>query len=210
MRAICLIVATVLLLVSFFVALEYRSNEQLEKRIRAGLNSKESATTSTRLLFRRLHERKMLKQRRQNIENELPVLLDVLALGISGGLSFDASLDIYCEEFSNELSTLLREVSYNWRFARQTRAEALHTAATSLQSDDFSRFCDAVIRSGHFGNSVASDFLSLAKEIRTSNKVRLEEKVAKVPVKMLFPLGTLILPSMLILILGPVVVQLME
>ena len=37
---------------------------------------------------------------------------------------------------------------------------------------------------------------------------RLEERVAKAPVKMMVPTGVLILPAMLMLVLGPVLLEL--
>ena len=36
----------------------------------------------------------------------------------------------------------------------------------------------------------------------------LEERVAKAPVKMMLPTGTLILPAMLLLVMGPILLEL--
>ena len=47
-------------------------------------------------------------------------------------------------------------------------------------------------------------------EARQSHKAYVEEKVMKAPVKMMLPVGTLILPSMLILVLGPVLLDLAQ
>ena len=56
-----------------------------------------------------------------------------------------------------------------------------------------------------------SDSLSLlAVEARAIRKAKLEERVAKAPVKMLLPVGTLILPAMLILVMGPIMLDLMK
>ena len=41
-------------------------------------------------------------------------------------------------------------------------------------------------------------------------QAQVEERVAKAPVKMMIPTGTLILPAMLLLVLGPVLLELME
>ena len=50
----------------------------------------------------------------------------------------------------------------------------------------------------------------LAVEARAIRKAKLEEQVAKAPVKMLLPVGALILPAMLILIMGPIMLDLMN
>lgn len=43
---------------------------------------------------------------------------------------------------------------------------------------------------------------------RAPSIARLEERVAKAPVKMMMPTGALILPAMLLLVLGPVLLEL--
>ena len=67
-----------------------------------------------------------------------------------------------------------------------------------------------MIRSLHFGTSLAESLESAAQEARGDYKAKREEQVAKAPVKMMLPTGTLILPAMLLLVLGPVLLELME
>lgn len=74
----------------------------------------------------------------------------------------------------------------------------------------FERFAENVIRSLRFGTSLAENLSVLATEARVVRKAKMEEKVAKAPVKMLLPVGTLILPAMLILILGPIMLDLIQ
>ena len=52
--------------------------------------------------------------------------------------------------------------------------------------------------------------LGAAEQARAARKAQVEERVAKAPVKMMIPTGTLILPAMLLLVLGPVLLELME
>jgi len=47
-----------------------------------------------------------------------------------------------------------------------------------------------------------------AVQSRAAWKAQLEEKVAKAPVKMMLPTGTLILPAMLLLVMGPILLEL--
>ena len=50
----------------------------------------------------------------------------------------------------------------------------------------------------------------LSSEARAVRRAKLEERVAKAPVKVLLPVGTLILPAMLILIMGPIMLDLIQ
>ena len=47
-------------------------------------------------------------------------------------------------------------------------------------------------------------------QVRNACKAQREERIAKAPVKMMVPTGVLILPAMLILVLGPVLLELMN
>lgn len=65
-----------------------------------------------------------------------------------------------------------------------------------------------MVRSLRFGSSLAGSLEAAAAEARAEHRARLEERVAKAPVKMMMPTGALILPAMLLLVLGPVLLEL--
>lgn len=90
------------------------------------------------------------------------------------------------------------------------RNEGLRQVARSYDSALFDRFAENVIRSIRFGTSMSDSLSLLAVEARAIRKAKLEERVAKAPVKMLLPVGTLILPAMLILVMGPIMLDLMK
>ena len=47
-------------------------------------------------------------------------------------------------------------------------------------------------------------------DIRRRRRAAIERQIAKAPVKLLIPTGTCILPAMLILIMGPVLLQFVQ
>ena len=147
------------------------------------------------------HER--LLGRRRECLVQLPVLLDVLTLGLSAGLSFDASLELYCERYETELARELSDAMASWRMGLLTRSEALAQLAKRLDIDALRRFAAAVSEALAFGSPLADVLEHQAQAIRDEHRSRVEEQIDKVPVKMLIPLGTLIVPAMLLAILGP-------
>ena len=58
------------------------------------------------------------------------------------------------------------------------------------------------------GATMADNLEDAAREARSGYKARRQEAVAKAPVKMMVPTGVLILPAMLMLVLGPVLLEL--
>ena len=120
--------------------------------------------------------RRQEREREASLVEHLPEMLDVMALGMRSGLSFDA----------------LREL------------------ASTYDSGVFMRVVDAWIRSLRFGTSLVEGLEAESVQVRNACKAQREERIAKAPVKMMVPTGVLILPAMLILVLGPVLLELVN
>lgn len=152
---------------------------------------------------RAYRERERTEELRRCCLSELPVLLDVLTLGLSAGLSFDASLELYCTRYDNDLAEELAASMQLWRMGLETRSEALASLAKRLDIAALQRFSAAVTEALAFGSPLAEVLEHQAQAIRDEHRSNVEEAIEKVPVKMLIPLGTLIVPAMLLAILGP-------
>lgn len=150
--------------------------------------------------FRKEQERQHLKTA---CIKQMPQVLDVITLGLTAGLSFDASLDLYCENYTDEMSDVFRKALLCWRLGSKTRSEALTDIAKDIDVQAFTSFSTAVLQALEFGAPLAGALKGQANTIRAIQKSEIEEQIEKVPVKMLVPLGTLIVPAMLLSILGP-------
>ncbi|MBQ6521229.1 MAG: type II secretion system F family protein [Atopobiaceae bacterium] len=173
-----------------------------------GSNVSDSVLASIRAIrllapFRVYEERVILEGRRRACLMQLPVLLDVLTLGLSAGLSFDASLELYCTRYDDELAHALSEAMASWRIGLTTRSEALSALARRLDISALQRFSSTVTEALVFGSPLVEVLEHQAQSIRDEHRSHVEEAIEKVPVKMLIPLGTLIVPAMLLAILGP-------
>lgn len=134
---------------------------------------------------------------------QLPEMLDILTLGLSAGLSFDASLELYCDRSETGLSRAFRGAMQSWRMGVTTRDAALRALADELSLAALQRFADAVSQALAFGSPLAAVLEQQSQAIRDEQRAQVEEQIEQVPVKMLIPLGTLIVPAMLLAILGP-------
>lgn len=152
---------------------------------------------------RRAREAEVRARRRAECVSELPVMLDVVTLGLSAGLSFDSSLELYCERYGSELSRLFSESMLSWRIGARSREEALSRVADEVGVSALGRFAAVVSEALAFGTPLAEALEQQAQAIREEQRSQVEEEIEKVPVKMLVPLGTLIVPAMFLAILGP-------
>lgn len=149
-----------------------------------------------------------IKWRAHETERHLPEMLDVVALGMRSGLSFDTSLRLYSEHFDTVLARELANVQRQWTSGLVRRDEALRKVASTYDSAIFARVVETIIRSIRYGSSMVQSLESDAAEARSSYQSERQERIAKAPVKMMIPTGVLILPAMLVLVMGPVLLEL--
>ena len=151
------------------------------------------------------------KQRRKELrsacDGQLDTLADIVAMGVGAGLSFDAALELYCSKFSGELSCQLSAAQVQWSSGILTRGEALNKLAEKLDSAAFARFAETSLQAISHGAPLAGLLERFAQDIRQQRKTSIEKQVEKAPVKMLIPMGLLMLPALLILVVGPAFMQ---
>lgn len=154
-------------------------------------------------VLQRVRRSRRASERRTDCLREMPVLLDVVTLGLSAGLSFDASLDLYCGRYQTELARAFEGAMLRWRIGDASRAVALRELGDELDLDAVRRFSMVVSESLSFGTPLADALEHQAQVMRDEQRSEVEEEIERVPVRMLIPLGTLIVPAMLLAILGP-------
>ena len=148
--------------------------------------------------------------RNADMERHLSEMIEVVVLGLQSGLSFERSFALYPRYFDTGLARAMTRAAGQWEMGLATREEALRRLEAQYDSPLLSRVIGSMVRSLRFGTSVAESLEAAAVEAREAHRARMEEKVAKVAVKMMLPVGTLILPAMLLLVLGPVLLELAE
>ena len=148
------------------------------------------------------------RRRAREVERHLSEMLEVTALGLRSGLSFDRSFELYGTHFETPFAEACASARRRWSLGLTTRDEALRDLAATYDSEQLARVVENMVRSLRFGSSLAEGLESAAAEARAEHRARLEERVAKAPVKMMMPTGALILPAMLLLVLGPVLLEL--
>jgi tight adherence protein C len=144
--------------------------------------------------------------RQKEIQRELPDVMDLLTISVEAGLGFDSALSQVTKNvpgvLSEELSRLLQEMQIGVGRAEAFRHLGERTDVPELQS-----FVLSMIQADLFGVSIANVLRSQSRELRQKRRQRAEELAQKIPVKLLFPMIFLVLPSMFIVLLGPGVIE---
>ncbi len=89
----------------------------------------------------------------------------------------------------------------------KSRRDALRNMAARTELDDVNSLVTLLIQTDQFGTSIAQALRVHSDSMRIQRRQRAEEKAAKLPLKLLFPLIFFIFPSLFVVIMGPAMIQ---
>ncbi len=152
---------------------------------------------------------KRMKKRQEAIFHTLPDILDLVTICVEAGLSMDAALVRATEipQFSEDPLALELKVATMEVRAGKRRIDALKDLAERTMVDDVRLFVTMLAQTERFGTSLSQSLRSFADELRTKRRQIAEEAAAKTTIKIIFPLILFIFPALLVVILGPALIQ---
>lgn len=150
--------------------------------------------------------RRRIRLRHDQIEYELPELIDLLVVSIEAGLSLPGAMRIAADRIRGPLGQELRLT-----LQEQNMGLAIDEALANLQkradTGGIAIFTRSIIQGQALGVSMGHIMRTIAEEMRKRRKAKAEETAQKAPIKMLFPLVFLIFPAMFIVILLPAIIS---
>lgn len=145
------------------------------------------------------------RQRVQAVTRSLPDVIDLLVVCLEAGIGLNAAIARVARERSelgDPLGAELRQVSTEIRRGRP-RDEALHDLGVRNGVEELKSLTALMIQSTRLGASMGQTLRAHADLLRTKRRQRAEEIARKLPIKMLIPLATLLLPPLFVVIIGP-------
>jgi len=147
--------------------------------------------------------------RQEKIVVGFPDALDLMVVCVEAGLGLDAAINRVGEEMkvSNTLiSEEFRLLGLELR-AGKTRRDALKNLGLRTGLDEVKSLMTLLIQTDKFGTSIAQALRVHSDSMRTTRMQKAEEKAAKLPVKLVFPLILCIFPALFVVIVGPAVIK---
>lgn len=152
---------------------------------------------------------RLTERRQRELFESFPDALDLLIVCVESGLSLDAAIARTAAEIpvrSRHLADELSLVGMELRLGA-TRERALRNLATRTGLDEIASFVAMMLQADRFGTSIGDSMRVQADSLRVRRRQRAEEMAAKIPLKMLFPLIFCIFPSLLLVLMGPAMIQ---
>ena len=161
------------------------------------------------LFFPQLWLTSKIHARQKEIRKAMPDALDLLTVCVEAGLSFDSAMSKVSEKWENHLSMAFARVIREIQLGKLQR-EALRDMADRLGIAEITSFVAAVIQSQQLGVSLAKVLRIQSEQMRMKRRQRAEEEAHSAPIKMIFPMGILIFPSILIILMTPAIIQITD
>lgn len=153
-----------------------------------------------------------VKKRQSQIRESLPQALDLMVLCVDAGLGLDAAIRRIASErtaissaLNDELLTLGRDILLGVGRDRAYQELYNRTGVEELKA-----LTSALNQSAKLGLSIARILRSQAEFQRTKLSQKAEEKAAKLPIYMAFPLWFCVMPALMVILLAPSIITFMQ
>lgn len=150
--------------------------------------------------------------RQREIFETFPDALDLMTVCVEAGLAMDAALARVGAEIGLKSPVLAEElqlVTLELR-AGSAKEKALRNLALRTGVEDVDSLAKMLIQADRFGTSVGTALRVQSEQLRTRRRQLIEENAGKIATKLLFPLIFCIFPALLVVLLGPSVLQIMR
>ena len=154
----------------------------------------------------------LARSRQREIFETFPDAADLMLVCVEAGLGLDAGLSRVAEEIRIKSAALADELYLTNLEMRAggTREKSLHNLALRTGVEELKTFAVMLTQADKFGTSVGESLRVFSDDLRYKRQMLAEERAAKVPTKMLFPLVLFIFPSIIMVIMGPAVIQIVR
>jgi tight adherence protein C len=146
--------------------------------------------------------RRRAKQRALEIERETPNLIDQIVVSMEAGIGFSAALRTAADRLGGPLGEEIR-LALQAQQMGSSLTESLQQLRERVGSANLQSFVRAVVQGERLGVSIGQVMRDLAVDMRKRRRQMAEERAQKTPVKLLFPVVFLILPTIFVVVLVP-------
>ncbi|MGE3642496.1 MAG: type II secretion system F family protein [Beijerinckiaceae bacterium] len=155
----------------------------------------------------------MLNRRIENAQLEyragFPDFMDLMVVCAQAGLSMEAGIAKIGRELASSYPALSRNLEFTTIEIRsgKTLSQSIESLARRLGIDEAKSFATLLSQSEELGSSLSQSLRAYSEDMRNKRLMKAEEKAFSLPAKMVVPLTLFVFPSLLVVLLLPVVVS---
>lgn len=147
----------------------------------------------------------------KRISNDLPFIIDMMAVCIQSGMTVEKSLRYLADNTSNinrDIAALLDRAMLKADVSGIVAA--LDLLYEEVPCIEIRMFCSTLQQSIKYGSSMYEQLLELSKEIREMQLLQAEERISSLSAKMTIPMIILIMMPILVMVAGPGIIRMIQ
>jgi tight adherence protein C len=153
--------------------------------------------------------RRLGSARQRRVKSELPDILALLVVSLEAGVAMGEAVKLVGRETERQGRVMGQELSATAAHmaAGRTLEDSLKDLGERTGVDEVKSLAALAIQSQKVGARIAPALRASAELLSSRRRLAAEETAHKAAVKMLVPLVFLILPAMMLIVLGPAIIQ---
>ncbi|MBX5467702.1 MAG: type II secretion system F family protein [Firmicutes bacterium] len=160
-------------------------------------------------LFGPAHLRTLADRRRQEFAEAFPDVLDLLAVSLAAGLTWEAALGYLIPELEGTVRHVLDLLWQDLKLGL-SRREALERLARRTGLEAVERVATLVIQAEQLGSSLYEALTREAEGLRAARLSQARERATRLPVQMTIPIVFFLLPALYVVLLGPAALNVLK
>lgn len=149
-----------------------------------------------------------INKRIRKLDKEALSFFEILTLSLESGRNLENSLEITCYNIDNELSNEFKRSLMEIRFGRSLM-EALDDLKKRIPSDTINNIILNITQTSVFGNSIIDVMNNQVEFLREKQILEVKSQINKIPNKVSIVSVLFIVPLILLMILGPFIINLL-
>ncbi|MBR3362357.1 MAG: type II secretion system F family protein [Bacilli bacterium] len=148
-----------------------------------------------------------IKKRTLKLDYEALNFFEILTLTLASGRNLEEALRVTCDnvnsELSNEFKEALKEMNYG-----KSLIESLESLKKKIPSETINNIILNIIQTSEFGNSILETMNSQIDFLRQKQILEIKGQINKIPNKVSIVSVIFIVPLIMLLVLGPYLIEL--
>ena len=147
-----------------------------------------------------------IKHRRDKLNFEAIFYFQVLAISLESGKNLQGAIELTCKSIDNEISTEFKRALDEIKLGRSL-IESLNNMKERIPSEEINTVILNITQSTIFGNNIIDSLNNQIEYLRDKKILDIKATINKMPLKISIISVIFIIPIILLLLLGPVIIN---
>ena len=150
-----------------------------------------------------------LRRRIKKLDHEALYFFEILTLTLESGRDLESSLEVTCFNVDSEISNEFKRSLFEMKFGKSL-IESLESMKDRIPSETINNIILNITQTNVFGNSILDTMYNQIDFLRDKQILEIKEQINKIPNKISIISVIFVVPLILIMILGPFIINFLQ